>query len=372
MTLWLAFALMTAAAIFAVLWPLSRSRAARSGSDVAVYRDQLDEISRDRAAGLIGEPEADAARVEVSRRLIAAGDARAAAPPTNPQAGLWRRRAAALVALLFVPLAAGTLYLWHGSPQVPGAPLAARTEAGHDSSIVALIAKVEAHLERSPNDARGWEVLAPVYLRLGRFDDAVKARRNALNFGGETAQRQADLGEALVAASNGIVTADAKQAFDRAVVLDPADPKSRFYVGLAAQQDGDTAKAAGIWQALLKDAPADAPWAEPVRQALAGIGKAPAIAGNAAPSADDVAAASGMTEAQRGEMVRGMVTRLAERLQQDGSDVEGWLRLVRAYMVLGERDKAGQAISDARRALANEPDKLQRVDELGKGLGLSG
>src|SRR3954467_3960909 len=112
MTLWLAFALMTAAAIFAVLWPLSRSRAARSGSDVAVYRDQLDEISRDRAAGLIGEAEAGAARVELSRRLIAAGEAEAGVPPINTQAALWRRRAAAVVALLFVPLAAGTLYLW--------------------------------------------------------------------------------------------------------------------------------------------------------------------------------------------------------------------------------------------------------------------
>jgi cytochrome c-type biogenesis protein CcmH len=376
MTLWLAFALMTAAAIFAVLWPLSQSRAARSGSDVAVYRDQLDEISRDRAAGLIGEAEAGAARIEVSRRLIAAGEAEAGVPPINTQAALWRRRAAAVVALLFVPLAAGTLYLWHGSPQLPGAPLAARTEAAHDSSITALIAKVEAHLERSPNDARGWDVLAPVYLRLGRIDEAVKARRNALNFGGETAQRQADLGEALVAASNGIVTAEAKQAFDRAVALDPADPKSRFYVGLAAQQDGDTKKAAATWQALLKGAPADAPWTATVRQALGGIGETPpappAIAGNAAPSTDDVAAASGMTEAERGDMVRGMVARLADRLKQDSSDVEGWLRLVRAYMVLGERDKATQAMSDARRALSEQPDKLQRVDELGKGLGLNG
>src|SRR3954470_18229385 len=114
MALWLVFALMTAAAIFAVLWPLGRTRTpAAGGSDIAVYRDQLDEISRDRAAGLIGEAEAGAARVELSRRLIAAGEAEAGVPPINTQAALWRRRAAAVVALLFVPLAAGTLYLWH-------------------------------------------------------------------------------------------------------------------------------------------------------------------------------------------------------------------------------------------------------------------
>jgi len=380
MTLWLAFALMTAAAIFAVLWPLSRTGKLRSGSDLAVYRDQLDEIVRDRGAGLIGEAEAEAARVEVSRRLIAAGEAQTGAMPENPAGALWRRRAAALAALLFVPVAAGTIYLLHGSPQLPGEPLASRLSAARENgSVAALIAQVEAHLESSPNDARGWEVLAPVYLRLGRFDDAVRARRNALNLGGANAQREADLGEALAAASNGIVTTEAKTTFERALALEPGDPKSQFYLGLAAQQDGDKAKAATIWQGLLKNAPADAPWLAAVSDALAGIGEAPAarsaappIAGDAGPSPSDMAAASAMTEAQRGEMIGGMVARLADRLKQDGSDVEGWMRLLRAYIVLGERDKAKAAASEARRALASDPDKLHRIDELAKGLGLNG
>jgi cytochrome c-type biogenesis protein CcmH len=371
MILWLVFSLMTAAAIFAVLWPLSRSGSVRAGSELAVYRDQLDEIARDRASGLIGDAEADAARIEVSRRLIAAGEAQAGKPASDPHAVLWRRRAAAVVALVFVPFVAGSIYLLHGSPQIAGAPRAARMQA-HDESVQALIAKVEAHLEQNPNDARGWDVLAPVYLRLGRLDEAVKARRTALRLGGETAQRQADLGEALVAASNGVVTADAKQAFDRAVALEPGDAKSRFYLGLAAQQDGDKAKATEIWRALLKDAPADAPWIPAVRQALASVGEEAPIAGNAGPSAEDIASANQMTEAQRGEMVRSMVGRLADRLKQDGSDVEGWLRLVRAYMVLGERDKANATIVDARRALASDPDKVRRIDDLAKGLGLSG
>jgi cytochrome c-type biogenesis protein CcmH len=280
---------------------------------------------------------------------------------------LWRRRVAAVSALVLVPIAAGTIYLLHGSPQLPGAPLAGRAQAEGDRSIVAMIAQVESHLERNPKDARGWEVLAPVYLRLGRFDDAVKARRNALEFGGETAQRQADLGEALVAAANGVVTADAKQAFDQATGKEPSDPKARFYLGLAAQQDGDATKATEIWQKMLQEAPPDAPWAAAVQQALASAGK-----GGSGPSADDVAAASSLSEAERGEMVRGMVTRLAERLEQDGSDVDGWLRLLRAYVVLGERDKANEAAGQARRALARDPDKVRRIDEFAKGIGLSG
>jgi cytochrome c-type biogenesis protein CcmH len=379
MTLWLAFALMTAAAIFAVLWPLSRTTKVASGSDIAVYRDQLDEIARDRAAGLIGEDEAAAARVEVSRRLIAASEAAEAAPPPSPAGSVWRRRIAALAALVFVPFAAGAVYLLHGSPLLPGEPLSERMELAREhKSMAAMIAKVESHLERNPNDARGWEVLAPVYLQLGRFDDAARAWRNAIKYGGDSASREADLGEALVAASNGVVTVDAKNAFDRALALDGNEVKARFYSGLAAKQDGDPEKAASVWQSLLDSAPKDAPWTPAVRQALANLGKTPAtpaqpaIAGSAAPSEQDMAAASQMTAEQRGEMIRSMVARLADRLKTDGNDVEGWMRLMRAYVVMGERDKAAAAAADARRALGGDAGKVRQIDDLAKGLGLNG
>src|ERR1700681_86064 len=127
MTLWFLFALMTALAVFAVLWPLGRSREpAPSGSDVAVYRDQLQEIDRDRAAGLIPEEEAQAARVEVSRRLLSAADAAEAETRGSPGADLWRRRAAALAALIVLPLGAGGLYLSLGSPALARQALANR------------------------------------------------------------------------------------------------------------------------------------------------------------------------------------------------------------------------------------------------------
>jgi cytochrome c-type biogenesis protein CcmH len=368
MTLWLAFALMTAAAIFAVLWPLSRPARLRGGSDVAVYRDQLDEIVRDQAAGLIAEGEAHAAKVEVSRRLLAAGDAEQAQPPASPAAALRRRRVAAVAALLVPPLLGAGIYLLHGSPDIAGEPLASRPRAIAESrSIDSLIAQAEAHLEQDPNDGRGWDVLAPVYLRLGRADDAVKARRNALRLNGETASRQADLGEALVAAANGVVTVEAKVAFERALALGPNEVKSRFYSAVAAEQDGARDKAVEIWRRMLRDAPSDAPWVAAVREALARNNAAAP-----APSAADVAAAATMTESDRSAMVTGMVARLSDRLKQDGSDVEGWLRLVRAYMVLGERDKASAAAGDARRALAGSPEKIRRIDDLAKGLGLEG
>src|SRR3954454_21839509 len=127
MMLWFIMALMTAAAIFAVLWPLARRTPLRSGSDIAVYRDQIDEIERDRAAGLIGERESEAARVEVSRRLIAAADS--AAPAAPPNGATWRRRVTALAALILLPLGAGALYLTLGSPELAGEPQAARQDA---------------------------------------------------------------------------------------------------------------------------------------------------------------------------------------------------------------------------------------------------
>ena len=265
------------------------------------------------------------------------------------------------------------LYLTLGSPRLPGEPLAARSRAvAADSSIANLISQVEAHLERSPDDARGYEVLAPVYLRLGRFSDAVNARRKLLALAGENAERQADLGEALVGAGNGIVTNEAKTAFERALTLDPADHKSKFFIGVAAEQDGDRAKAADIWRGMLAKAPADAPWAPMVREQLARVGGAPPpLASSPGPSADDVAAASGMNEKDRGEMIRGMVARLADRLKQTGDDIEGWQRLLRAYMVLGERDKANAAAAEAKRALASDPDKLRRIEDMIKSLGLA-
>lgn len=370
MTLWLVFGLMTAAAIFAVLWPLGRARShRRGGSDLAVYRDQLDEIGRDRAAGLIGEAEAEAARVEVSRRLIAAADA----VPANLAAATtrgdtFRRRVAGLAALIALPAIAAGLYLFLGSPQLPGQPLASRDTAPlQDHTLDRLVAQVESHLEKNPEDGRGWEVVGPVYMRMGRFDDAVKARRNSLRINAATADREADLGESLLAAANGVVTADAKAAFERALAHDGKQSKAGFFLGVAAHQDGQSEKAAAIWRAMLQDLGPGSPWVGMVRAALAQVDPSSIASG---PSAEDVAAAEQMKPEDRDAMVRGMVERLAERLKQDGSDVEGWLRLVRAYTVLGERERALSALADARRAIGQDSDKLRRLDELVKELKL--
>ena len=165
MTLWFGFALMTAAAILAVLWPLARRGGnPRSGSDVVVYRDQFDEIERDRAGGLIEDSEAAAAQVEVSRRLIAAADAQAAVPVVAASA--WRRRAVAVIALILLPFGAVAAYLALGSPALPDQPLATRLDpAKRDQAIDALIAKQDLSLVRPVESRKD--------VKKGRFPGAV-------------------------------------------------------------------------------------------------------------------------------------------------------------------------------------------------------
>ena len=368
--LWILFGLMSAAAILAVLWPLARKPSAKAaGSDLVVYRDQLDEIGRDQGAGLIGNAEAEAARLEVSRRLLAAADAQPGAPPKLQP--LWHRRSAAVAVLVILSVVPVALYAALGSPNIPDQPAYARTALPpRNETIAALISRVEDHLAQDPNDGAGWQVIAPVYLRLGRYDDAVMAFRKSLALNGETADRDADLGEALVAAANGVVTDEAKHLFQRAVGLDAHDPKAGYFLGLADEQDGNRDAAAAQWRALLKDAPANAPWAGFVRAALARVTGQPVV--GAGPTAQQMATAANMPAAQRDQMIRGMVQKLADKLHANGDDVDGWVRLVRAYVVLGDQQKAKGAVADAKRALADHPDAVKQIDDLVKSLGLEG
>lgn len=378
---------MTLGAVIAVWWPLARRQGSvRSGSDIAVYRDQLDEIDRDQAASRIGNAEAEAARVEVSRRLIAAAEtAKARSVAAAPGPAGWYRRATLAAAIVLLPVGAGAVYLSLGSPGLVSVSMNAATDGQPlPAGIEHTVAEVETYMESNPRNGRGWELLAPVYLRLGRFDDAVRARRNALEIFGPDAAHLGDLGEAMVMASNGVVTAEAKSLFERANAADPEDVMAQYYLGLSAKQDGRRDEAEKRWRALVSRAGEGAEWLPLVKDALARIDeKSPPVvvaapASGAAkvapkgPSAREVAAAAQLAPAERNGMIEGMVARLAQKMAENGSDVEGWLRLIKAYSVLGERDKALAAAAHARSALAGNSDNLRRIGELAKELGLEG
>jgi len=197
-------------------------------------------------------------------------------------------------------------------------------------------------------------------MQLSRYSDAVRAWRNALQLLGESAERDANLGESLTAEANGVVTAEAKAAFVRAANLDHTLVTARYYLGLAAEQDGDRVKAAKIWRDLIVEAPAGAEWVPEVRKALARVDGSSGVPPAAAEG--PIAAAPNAPNEQQSAMIKGMVERLAARLKQDGSDAEGWARLVRSYRVLDEPDKALAAMADARQALAADPGKLEQFN----------
>ncbi|GAC1332674.1 MAG: c-type cytochrome biogenesis protein CcmI [Beijerinckiaceae bacterium] len=366
--IWVVFAAMTGLAVFAVLWPLSRSRRAMSPDlpNIALYEAQVGEIDRDISAGLIHADDAPAAKAEAARRLLAVSAAEPASP-TPPS--LRRTRLAAIAALVFIPSIALALYSQLGRPGLPDAPLSARLTADPAKmDLAAALVRIEAHLRDHPDDGRGFDVVAPVYLRMGRTEDARRAFGEAIRLLGDSATRRAGLGEALVLEAQGIVTADARRAFEAATAADPSLPLPRYYLGLAAAQDGDPDKARAIWSKLADEAAADAPWAAGLRDRIAALDERLA----AAPSADAGQSIASLPPPERAAAIRSMVEGLSARLRQGGGNVEEWLRLARAYSVLNEPDKARAAIDDARKNLSSDAAANARLDRLARELGIEG
>lgn len=369
--IWLVFALLTAAAAMSALAPLARARSRSAGSqraaDVAFYEAELANVSRELERGLISAQDAEAAKAEAARRLIGSGWDEVSQRSGSAVA----RRAAAIGSIVVIGAVSVGLYLRLGAPNYPDQPLAARLSAPPEKmDLMAAVAKIEAHLARNPEDGKGREVIAPVYMRMGRFEDAAKAWGEAIRLLGSTAQRETWRGEALTMAAQGKVTPEALAAFERALKLEPEAPQPRFYAGLAAEQRGDAEKARAIWTKLLAESPADAPWVAPIRARLAGGGEAaPAARG---PNSEAGKAIAALPAEQRTAAIRGMVEGLAARLAQNGADADGWLRLVRAYKVLNEPEKAATALADARRALGADPAARARLDDLARELGIGG
>jgi len=373
MLLWIAFAAMTGLALMAVFVPLARARSAvASGTegDIAVYRDQLQAIDEEVARGIIGENEAEAARTEISRRLLAAGERRDDDIPSRPASAT--RYSGLAVALAVGVITVGLAgYLAIGSPELPGEPLAqrqAQPPGAQDPQM--LIAKVEAHLQSNPQDGRGWDLLAPVYMELDRFADAARAYANALRLLGEDAERLAGLGQALTHAESGMVTATARQAFERALVLDPRHAGARFYLALAFEQEGALNKAAEAWGTLLAIAPVDAPWRPVVEQHLAAV-KARLGEEEPAPEANAAPDGRALSPTARTEMVEQMVARLAERLKSDDGDLDGWVMLMRSYTVLGRDVEARETLARARERFADDRAALETIEAAAGDLGLN-
>ena len=326
MMIWLIFAGMTVAVVAALLVPFMRKPSAAqnpdSDFDRAIYRDQLQELDRDAARGLIGEAEAQAAHNEISRRLLQV------AKPEAPSAG----NRYALLAVLLVPLIALPVYAKYGNPVLPDVPLQERLKGAiANQDFEALVATVEAHLAQAPNDVEGWKVLAPAYKREQRWSDAADAYANVLRLAPPTADAIADYGEMLVFANEGMVTDEAEGAFVEALKLEATNERARYYYDMALKQEG----------------------------------KAPAL------SDEQIAAVQAMPAQDQTAMIAGMMDGLEQKLGKDSRDLEGWKRLIRARCITNEIDKAKISLDLAMNIFKDEPATQEALRELAKELGIN-
>ena len=370
MTLWLAAAALTAAIVCLLLWPRRRDAEAEAGGhDLAVYRDQLAEVDRDAERGLIDSRQAEAARTEISRRMLAAADQGEAAGGTV-RGGRWLR----LAVVVLVPVAALLLYLPSGRPDLPSQPFASRDQSGQERLLAARqeAEALAARLEENPEDAAGWIELGQRYRDLGRPDQAIPAFVRAIGLTGGDPVATGYYAETLVEAAGGAVTEDAVQAFEAVLERLPGDPRAQYYLALARAQAGDDAGALSRWQALAAASPADAPWLpttqEQIRRTAARLGLEPdnqvpdsaaaTDTGPRGPTSADIAAAQSMTPEEQAAMIQGMVEGLAGRLEDNPDDLAGWIRLGAAYRVLGQAEDATAALARAVDLAPQDPEVL--------------
>ncbi len=380
MIFWISAAVLTVGATLLVLLPLTRRVQAPVSDnqyDVEVYRDQLRELDADEERGLIDPVSSEQARAEIGRRLLKSAKAvevdKAIVRPKKSATREWLT----LATVLAIPLISWGIYTKTGSPDLPAQPLAERLAKPADQSTPAeLIARAEAHLALNPDDGQGWEVLAPIYLRLGRPADAVTAYQHAIRLNGDSAARQLGLGQAMSAAANGKITPEAEAVFRHALELDPKDMRPQFYIIDGWMQQGRLPEARDLIRKLLAEAPADVPWRDQAQAALTRLdheiaGDAPDVSDveKTGPDASQVEAAAGMNSQDRAAMIEGMVSNLAEKLKQSPDDIEGWERLVRSYVVLNRPNDALEALARARKVLG--ADKVARLDVVANELGLA-
>lgn len=365
---------------------------ARDAQDAQFYRDQLAEIDRDLARGVLSETEAEGARAEISRRLIRAGQRleRSEGYSTAPRevTGL-----AAGIALVGAPALAVGVYLIAGAPGLPDLPLEERVAAAQarqgpaprlsqeeaerqfaerpgdsaglglpdlpkseeEQKFAEMIFQLEKVVAERPQDIEGRRLLANGYMRLERYASAWPVYAEMIRLMGDEAPAglYAQQGEAMVLAAGGYVSPEAQAVIDEALERDPSSPIARYYSGLGLAQNDRLDEAIGVWEQLRAEAPADAPWRDWLDQMLAQAYDFRNQQAMRGPSAEDVAAAQSMSPEQRLASVEEMVTRLENRLLSQGGSRQEWDMLIRSYRQLGRSDDVARIEALAKAALGD-------------------
>lgn len=373
MIIWILFALMTTATTAALLHPLAsqRLRSAQGSLKASdVYRDQLRELDRDVSSGQIDKAQFEYARAETARRLFKAVETGETTTSSSSSSSHRRLRAAVV---LILPIVSIGLYVALGAPDMPSQPLAARMEnPGHDMGI--LVAKAERHLVDNPDDGKGWDVLAPIYLNTMQIDQAEKAFRNAIRLLGPSPARLDGLAETLINASDGTVSDDARKALEASLAIEPTNPHAKFYIALSLEQAGKTTEAKAAFEALAKESLAGAPWLPAVNEHIASNG-GPEAVGDAktlsGPTQADIDAVQKLSGADQRQAIRNMVESLDGKLAADPRNLDGWVRLMRSYAVLKENDKAAAAFARALTVFPASGDEGEQLIALARDLGIT-
>ena len=367
-----------------VALPLLKRRdeaAPRAAHDVQVFRDQLTELDRDVARGAVSPEDADATKLEIQRRLLAAdAEMRTTGGAQSAPAGL--SRAMAVLVLIAVPAATAALSLDLGFPGAKDTPFAARADEGRPSQAEAermmagrelappagedvaefeqLVKQLETRIAEKPDDAQGVFLYARSLMNLGRFDDAWVQFARLIELGEISAEIYAGLAEGQILAAGGYISPEAEANLLQVLKYQPTSPSGRYYLGRLHIQAGNPEIARDIWDELLRESPPDAPWVAPIQQEMASLGGSRLPLPG--PTQEEMQAAGNIPPEERQSMVQGMVASLATRLAEEGGSIEEWQQLIRSYSVLGDQQAAVAALEAARRAFAGDPAALARLE----------
>ncbi|MEM7522273.1 MAG: c-type cytochrome biogenesis protein CcmI [Pseudomonadota bacterium] len=389
MLFWIIACLVAIAAALVVSAPLLRRGEVappRASHDAQVFRDQLKELERDVARGVVTEEDAETTRLEISRRLLAAdSESRAGGVSDAAPAGVSR----GLAALLIIAAPAASLWLYNemGSPGAEDPPFAARGETGRPGQEEAeqmmagrelappaegedaeqfrkLVTQLEARLAEAPDDAQGLFLYARSLMNLGRFSEAWRQFKRLTEVDEKaSADIYAGYAEAMILAAGGYISPEAEAGLLQVLKREPTNPSARYYLGQLHAQAGDPELAESVWLSLLETSPGDAPWVAPIRAELAELGLGPrSTDGLPGPTPEEVQAAASLSEAERKAMANDMVERLATRIAENGGSVPEWRMLIRSYSSSGQPQKAQEALAAAREAYAGDPAALAALE----------
>lgn len=350
MLLWLLIAILATLAAAALIFAARTSHkdtGDRTAASQSHFQAQLNEIESDLKVNRLTPAQAEAAKAELAREVLTFRKDAAA----NVQVAKSSLPAFAMPLLAVAgPVLALGIYALTGQPELPAQPLAGR-EAPAEISFDEALAQIEAQMAETPDDIRGWQALAPAYMRAERFADAENAFSRIIELGGRDADALTDLAEAKLMQQDGVAGPQIISLLTEARDLDPENIRPRFYLAGEATRAGDWDEAISAWEALIDMAEGDEPWL-----AVARNGFAVAEARGEAPAPDPSA---GQFDPDQLEMIAAMVDQLATRLAQQGGTLEEWTRLVQSYLVLGDSESAAITY---RAAIAAYPDADGRED----------